>query len=320
MISSEDGAGRRRRTASVCHYSAGNGGAAEISVEELAPDAARGLQTRRSSPQCCRCLAEDDFDVGVEHRPQAAIDLAFQLAWTPADVAHEVARLVGVVSMTWSMVLARNARYTFFISSTAPAPGVLSALTRAPARRAEETGRRSTPGPSPSWTARARGTGCRASAWWGCWRMTPTCPRYGRRAGDQHRLLRTRGPERGVRHEQEDRVFLRLRQCRRRCADAAREPAGCRRTCFMAKDTLAAPHWIFSRGVLSRAPREKLAPQASGVLAEQRSTLAGSSVPGRSRSSSAWELGAAPSRVFSVDACSARDPCLSPGSDAAHGA
>jgi len=45
-------------------------------------------------PQTLGVLAKYRLDVGPEHRPQAVVDLAPQLARAPADVADVVARLV----------------------------------------------------------------------------------------------------------------------------------------------------------------------------------------------------------------------------------
>src|SRR5512134_197483 len=45
-------------------------------------------------PQALGVLAEDGLEIRALHRPQAAFDLALELTWTPADIAHEIARLV----------------------------------------------------------------------------------------------------------------------------------------------------------------------------------------------------------------------------------
>ena len=71
------------------------------------------------------------------------------------------------LSITESMVLARNARYRFFISSTEPEPGALSALHQRHQRAARERAAVEHRVAAPFWTARAPGTGCRASAAWG---------------------------------------------------------------------------------------------------------------------------------------------------------
>src|SRR5204863_5506367 len=61
-------------------------------VRRASADALARLQ--QLFPEPLGVLAEHHVDVGVQHRPQAAVDLALQLAGTPADIADEVARLV----------------------------------------------------------------------------------------------------------------------------------------------------------------------------------------------------------------------------------
>src|SRR5215472_10366485 len=46
-------------------------------------------------PEAPRILAKHEVGVGVEHVPQAAVDLLSELARPPRDVPHVVARLVG---------------------------------------------------------------------------------------------------------------------------------------------------------------------------------------------------------------------------------